>query len=57
MELVQGTYEHKKALEGLVVEVKREEVCVFVDATVAGSRFFFFFRSRERGEIKSDCNH
>ena len=57
MELVQGTYEHKKALEGVSSRSEREEVCVFVDATVAGSRFFFFFRSRERGEIKSDCNH
>lgn len=45
-------------LEGLVVEVTREREIVLVNATVARSRFFLlFFRSRERGEIKSDCNH
>lgn len=56
MKLSSGTQEHKGVLRGLVVEVRRERYMCFVNAIVARSRFFFF-RSRERGEIKSDCSH
>ena len=47
----------KECSRGVSSRGGREEVYVFVNAIVARSRFFFFFRSRERGEIKSDCNH
>lgn len=57
MKLSPDTQEHEMSAQGVSSRGEREEVYVFVNAIVARSRFFFFFRSRERGEIKSDCGH